>query len=40
MMGAWVIEVYRRQFNDIVARDGVAGLIKYLERHNARAAAA
>jgi phospholipid transport system substrate-binding protein len=40
MMGAWLIEVYRRQFNDIVARDGVAGLIKYLERHNARAAAA
>jgi ABC-type transporter MlaC component len=40
MMGAWLIEIYRRQFTDIVARDGVDGLIKYLVRHNARAAAA
>jgi len=39
MMGAWLIEVYRRQFADIVARDGVDGLVKYLVRHNARAAA-
>lgn len=40
MMGAWLIEIYRRQFADIVARDGVDGLIKYLVRHNSRAAAA
>ncbi|MGO4280999.1 ABC-type transporter Mla maintaining outer membrane lipid asymmetry, MlaC component [Cupriavidus sp. OV038] len=39
MMGAWLIEVYRKQFADIVARDGVDGLIKYLTNHNARAAA-
>jgi ABC-type transporter MlaC component len=38
MMGAWLIEVYRRQFADIVARDGVPGLISYLTRHNARQA--
>lgn len=36
MMGAWLIEVYRKQFADIVARDGVDGLIKYLNSHNAR----
>jgi len=38
MMGAWLIEVYRKQFSDIVARDGVDGLVKYLTSHNARAA--
>lgn len=37
MMGAWLIEVYRKQFADIVARDGIDGLIKYLNSHNARA---
>ncbi|MBU65870.1 MAG: ABC transporter [Cupriavidus sp.] len=37
MMGAWLIEVYRKQFADIVARDGVDGLVKYLTSHNARA---
>lgn len=36
MMGAWLIEVYRRQFGDIVARGGVDGLIRYLADHNAR----
>ncbi|XQU75856.1 ABC-type transporter Mla maintaining outer membrane lipid asymmetry, MlaC component [Cupriavidus sp. H18C2] len=36
MMGAWLIEVYRKQFADIVARDGIDGLIKYLTSHNAR----
>lgn len=35
MMGAWLIEVYRRQFADIVARDGIPGLLSYLSRHNA-----
>jgi ABC-type transporter MlaC component len=36
MMGAWLIEVYRKQFADIVARGGVEGLVKYLTAHNAR----
>ncbi|MGO4326050.1 phospholipid-binding protein MlaC [Cupriavidus sp. 2TAF22] len=36
MMGAWLIEVYRRQFADIVARNGIDGLLKYLVNHNAR----
>jgi len=39
MMGAWLIEVYRKQFADIVARSGVDGLVKYLITHNARQAA-
>lgn len=38
MMGAWLIEVYRKQFADILARDGVDGLLNYLTRHNARQA--
>jgi phospholipid transport system substrate-binding protein len=36
MMGAWLIEVYRRQFAAVLARGGVDGLIDYLRRHNAR----
>lgn len=39
MMGAWLIEVYRQQFADILARGGVDGLLKYLSRHNAKQAA-
>jgi phospholipid transport system substrate-binding protein len=35
MMGAWLIEVYRRQFAGVLARGGVDGLIAYLRRHNA-----
>jgi phospholipid transport system substrate-binding protein len=35
MMGAWLIEIYRRQFSAIVARSGVNGLLSYLRRHNA-----
>lgn len=34
MMGAWLIEIYRRQFSDILAREGVDGLLKFLVRHN------
>jgi ABC-type transporter MlaC component len=34
MMGAWLIDIYRRQFSPILARDGVDGLLKYLQRHN------
>ncbi|WP_029049391.1 phospholipid-binding protein MlaC [Cupriavidus sp. amp6] len=40
MMGAWLIEVYRKQFADIVARSGVDGLVNYLTTHNARQNAA
>ncbi|HEV7814145.1 MAG TPA: ABC transporter substrate-binding protein [Janthinobacterium sp.] len=36
MMGAWLIEIYRRQFAAILARDGLPGLLSYLNRHNAR----
>jgi ABC-type transporter MlaC component len=35
MSGAWLIEIYRRQFADIVARSGIDGLVKYLVSHNA-----
>ncbi len=35
MSGAWLIEVYRRQFADIIARGGIDGLVKYLASHNA-----
>jgi phospholipid transport system substrate-binding protein len=36
MMGAWLIEIYRKQFADIVAKDGIDGLLNYLRRHNAQ----
>jgi ABC-type transporter MlaC component len=39
MMGAWLIEVYRRQFSAAMAKGGVDGLISYLRRHNAGLAA-
>lgn len=35
MMGAWMIQVYRRQFAARLASSGVDGLIKYLAAHNA-----
>lgn len=35
MSGAWLIEVYRKQFADIVAKGGIEGLVKYLATHNA-----
>ncbi|WP_295996222.1 phospholipid-binding protein MlaC [Rugamonas sp.] len=38
MMGAWLIEIYRRQFADVLAQGGVPGLLDYLARHNAKSA--
>ena len=35
MMGAWMIQVYRRQFAARLASSGVDGLIRYLAAHNA-----
>ncbi|MFC4929895.1 MlaC/ttg2D family ABC transporter substrate-binding protein [Massilia sp. GCM10023247] len=35
MMGAWMIQVYRRQFAARLASGGIDGLIKYLAAHNA-----
>jgi ABC-type transporter MlaC component len=34
MMGAWMIQVYRRQFADQIAKGGIDGLIKFLVAHN------
>jgi phospholipid transport system substrate-binding protein len=34
MMGAWMIEVYRNQFAQQIARGGIDGLIKFLVAHN------
>lgn len=34
MMGAWLIQVYRRQFAARLASGGIDGLIKYLAAHN------
>lgn len=36
MMGAWMADIYRRQFADILARGGIDGLIQHLTTHNAR----
>jgi phospholipid transport system substrate-binding protein len=35
MMGAWMIQVYRRQFAAQLESGGIDGLIKYLAAHNA-----
>ncbi|MGJ7917805.1 phospholipid-binding protein MlaC [Massilia sp. LXY-6] len=35
MMGAWMIQVYRRQFAAQLSAGGIDGLIKYLAAHNA-----
>lgn len=35
MLGAWMIQVYRRQFAAQLSAGGVDGLIKYLAAHNA-----
>jgi ABC-type transporter MlaC component len=35
MMGAWMIQVYRRQFAAQLASGGIDGLINYLAAHNA-----
>ncbi|WP_158905284.1 phospholipid-binding protein MlaC [Burkholderia sp. L27(2015)] len=34
MMGAWLIQVYRQQFSDQIAKGGIDGLIKFLAAHN------
>ena len=36
MMGAWMIQVYRQQFADQIARGGIDGLVKFLAAHNER----
>ncbi|QCP52230.1 ABC transporter substrate-binding protein [Trinickia violacea] len=38
MMGAWLIQVYQRQFADQISKGGIDGLIKFLTEHNARGA--
>ena len=38
MMGAWLIQVYRKQFGEQIAQGGVDGLLKFLTAHNRRAA--
>jgi phospholipid transport system substrate-binding protein len=38
MMGAWLIQVYQRQFSDQISKGGIDGLIKFLTEHNARSA--
>lgn len=35
MMGAWMIQVYRRQFAAQLSAGGVDGLVRYLAAHNA-----
>jgi phospholipid transport system substrate-binding protein len=36
MMGAWMIQVYRQQFAQQIAKGGIDGLIKFLQAHNKR----
>jgi phospholipid transport system substrate-binding protein len=34
MMGAWLIQVYRQQFAEQIAKGGIDGLLKFLAAHN------
>jgi phospholipid transport system substrate-binding protein len=34
ILGAWLVESYRNQFNDQVSKGGVDGLIKFLQERN------
>jgi len=36
MMGAWMIQIYRQQFADQIARNGIDGLVTFLAAHNQR----
>ena len=36
MMGAWLIQIYQKQFADQLAKGGIDGLIQFLTQHNAR----
>jgi len=35
ILGAWLVESYRNQFNDQVSKSGIEGLIKFLQDRNA-----
>ena len=34
ILGAWLVESYRNQFNDQVSKGGIEGLIKFLQDRN------
>jgi phospholipid transport system substrate-binding protein len=40
VLGAWLVESYRNQFNDQVSKGGVEGLIQFLQQRNSALAAA
>ena len=40
LMGAWLVESYRNQFNDQISKGGVEGLIQFLQQRNSALAAA
>ena len=34
VLGAWLIEAYRNQFNNQISQNGIDGLIKFLQERN------
>jgi phospholipid transport system substrate-binding protein len=34
ILGAWLVESYRNQFNDQISKGGIDGLIKFLQDRN------
>jgi phospholipid transport system substrate-binding protein len=34
ILGAWLVESYRNQFNDQIGKGGIDGLIKFLQDRN------
>ena len=39
VLGAWLVESYRNQFNDQVSKGGIDGLVQFLQQRNAALAA-
>ena len=39
VLGAWLVESYRNQFNDQVSKGGIEGLVQFLQQRNAALAA-
>ena len=40
VLGAWLVESYRNQFNDQISKGGIEGLIQFLQQRNSALAAA
>ncbi|HEY1607838.1 MAG TPA: ABC transporter substrate-binding protein, partial [Paraburkholderia sp.] len=38
VLGAWLVQSYRQQFNETIQQSGVEGLVQFLKQRNAELA--